>query len=80
MPFLDANALESDPEGLALLQAIFAEPDSPSAGASGDERIAGLALKYALPTVSPYREFAEAGGLMCYGGSNHHTSGSNTSG
>lgn len=36
---------------------------------SRNARIAGLALKYALPTVSPYREFAEAGGLMSYGGS-----------
>jgi putative tryptophan/tyrosine transport system substrate-binding protein len=42
---------------------------------SRNERVAGLALKYALPTVSPYREFAEAGGLMSYGGSITEASG-----
>src|SRR4051794_12883946 len=30
---------------------------------------AALALRHALPTVSPYREFVAAGGLMSYGGS-----------
>jgi putative ABC transport system substrate-binding protein len=36
---------------------------------SRNERIATLALQHAIPTVSPYREFVEAGGLMSYGGS-----------
>jgi len=30
-------------------------------------RIADLAKKYRLPALSAHREFAEAGGLMCYG-------------
>jgi putative tryptophan/tyrosine transport system substrate-binding protein len=33
------------------------------------EQLAALAVRHALPTVSPYREFAAAGGLMSYGGS-----------
>jgi putative ABC transport system substrate-binding protein len=32
-------------------------------------QIAGLALRYSLPTVYQYRGFAAAGGLMSYGGS-----------
>lgn len=32
-------------------------------------RLAELALAYAMPTIAPYREFVEAGGLMSYGGS-----------
>jgi putative ABC transport system substrate-binding protein len=36
---------------------------------SRNERIATLALRHRVPTVSPYREFAEAGGLIAYGGS-----------
>jgi len=31
------------------------------------EQLAGLALRYAVPTVYQYREFAAAGGLMSYG-------------
>jgi putative ABC transport system substrate-binding protein len=31
------------------------------------ERLAALALRHAVPTISPYREFAKAGGLMSYG-------------
>jgi putative ABC transport system substrate-binding protein len=34
------------------------------------ERIAALGLRYSVPTVFNYREFAAAGGLMSYGGSN----------
>lgn len=34
-----------------------------------NERLGALAVQYAIPTVSPYREFAVAGGLMSYGGS-----------
>ena len=29
--------------------------------------LAALALRHAVPTISPYREFARAGGLMSYG-------------
>ena len=31
--------------------------------------LAALASRHAVPTISPYREFAAAGGLMSYGGS-----------
>lgn len=31
--------------------------------------LAALALRRKLPTISPYKEFAEAGGLLSYGGS-----------
>ena len=29
--------------------------------------IVAFAVKYRLPTISPFREFAEAGGLMAHG-------------
>jgi putative tryptophan/tyrosine transport system substrate-binding protein len=35
---------------------------------SGSERLAALAMHHAVPAISPYREFAPAGGLMSYGG------------
>jgi putative ABC transport system substrate-binding protein len=31
------------------------------------ERLAALATRYAIPSVSPYKEFTQAGGLMSYG-------------
>jgi putative ABC transport system substrate-binding protein len=31
------------------------------------EQLAALAVRYSIPTISPYREFARAGGLMSYG-------------
>jgi putative ABC transport system substrate-binding protein len=34
-----------------------------------NEELAALALRYGMPTISPYQEFAVAGGLMSYGGS-----------
>jgi putative ABC transport system substrate-binding protein len=33
------------------------------------EQIAALGLRYSVPTIYQYREFAAAGGLMSYGGS-----------
>jgi putative ABC transport system substrate-binding protein len=33
-------------------------------------QLAALAARHAVPTISPYRAFAVAGGLMSYGGSN----------
>lgn len=36
---------------------------------SRNEQIANLAIRFAIPTISPYREFTLAGGLMSYGGS-----------
>jgi putative tryptophan/tyrosine transport system substrate-binding protein len=33
------------------------------------QQLAALALRHAVPTVSPYREFVAAGGLMSYGAS-----------
>jgi putative ABC transport system substrate-binding protein len=31
--------------------------------------LAALSNQHGVPTISPYREFVEAGGLLCYGGS-----------
>jgi putative tryptophan/tyrosine transport system substrate-binding protein len=36
---------------------------------SRSEQIAALAVRHALPAISPYRDFAAAGGLMSYGDS-----------
>ena len=36
---------------------------------SRSERLAALALRHAMPTVSPYRDFVTAGVLVSYGGS-----------
>ena len=36
---------------------------------SRNEQLAALAIRNRVPTISPYREYAEAGGLMSYGGS-----------
>jgi putative tryptophan/tyrosine transport system substrate-binding protein len=36
---------------------------------SRDEQVVALALRHAMPTISQFRQFAAAGGLMSYGGS-----------
>ena len=36
-------------------------------GGPNNKRLADFAAKHRLPAISPYREFAEAGGLMAYG-------------
>jgi putative tryptophan/tyrosine transport system substrate-binding protein len=33
------------------------------------EQLAALTVRHAVPSISPYRDFTEAGGLMSYGGS-----------
>jgi ABC-type uncharacterized transport system substrate-binding protein len=47
---------------------VVITPDQLFLGQS--EQLAALAMRYALPAISPYREFVAAGGLMSYGG-NH---------
>ena len=42
-------------------------PDTFFSGQSA--QLAALASSHAVPTISPYREFVTAGGLMSYGGS-----------
>jgi putative ABC transport system substrate-binding protein len=37
---------------------------------SGRAQLTALALRHAIPTISQFREFAAAGGLMSYGGDN----------
>ena len=46
---------------------LVISPDTFFSGKSAE--IAALALRHAVPTISPYREFVAAGGLMSYGGS-----------
>jgi putative ABC transport system substrate-binding protein len=36
-------------------------------------KVSDMALRYAVPTIYQYREFAAAGGLMSYGGSGTET-------
>src|SRR5262249_12459056 len=36
------------------------------------EQLGKLAFRYAMPTISPYREFAAVGGLMSYGTNTPH--------
>jgi putative tryptophan/tyrosine transport system substrate-binding protein len=45
--------------------ALVIAPDSLFGNWSG--RLGALALRHAIPAISPYREFATAGGLMSYG-------------
>jgi putative ABC transport system substrate-binding protein len=37
---------------------------------SWSEQLAALTVQHAVPTIFQFREFAAAGGLMSYGGSN----------
>ncbi|MFZ1950370.1 MAG: ABC transporter substrate-binding protein [Pseudolabrys sp.] len=46
---------------------LVINPDTFFSGQSA--QLAALALRNAVPTISPYREFVTAGGLMSYGGS-----------
>jgi putative ABC transport system substrate-binding protein len=46
---------------------LVISPDTFFSGQSA--QLAVLASRHALPTISPYREFVAAGGLMSYGGS-----------
>jgi putative ABC transport system substrate-binding protein len=62
------------------LEAVFASLSEPRAGGlvvgpdiffvSRAEQITALALRHSIPTISQYRGFAAAGGLMSYGGDN----------
>jgi putative tryptophan/tyrosine transport system substrate-binding protein len=75
---LEFNVLRASTEN--ELDAVFTKVGRPLAGGVvvdtdtffnvRHERIAELALRYAVPTVFQYREFAAAGGLVSYGGSN----------
>ena len=44
---------------------LVISPDTFFSGKSAE--IAALALRHAVPTISPYREYVRAGGLMSYG-------------
>jgi putative ABC transport system substrate-binding protein len=44
---------------------LVISPDTFFSGKSAE--IAALALRHSMPTISPYREFVRAGGLMSYG-------------
>jgi putative ABC transport system substrate-binding protein len=46
----------------------LAVSDCPLATSGRATRLAVLAATHRLPAMAPYREFAEAGGLMTYGG------------
>jgi putative tryptophan/tyrosine transport system substrate-binding protein len=47
-------------------EALFVMPHPTTSGHA--TRLAALAAAHRLPAMAPYREFAEAGGLMAYGG------------
>jgi putative ABC transport system substrate-binding protein len=57
--FMTLNQLRAD--GLVIATDAFFN--------TRNEQIATLALRYAVPTIYQFREFASAGGLMSYGGS-----------
>jgi len=74
---LQVHILHSSTEG--DFDPVFARFAQTSAGAlvigsdlfftSRSERLAALGLRHAVPSIYQFREFAEAGGLMSYGGS-----------
>jgi putative ABC transport system substrate-binding protein len=47
-------------------EALFVMPHPTTSGHA--TRLAALAATHQLPAIAPYRDFAEAGGLMAYGG------------
>ena len=49
------------------VEALTITPDS--FFGSQNKQLAALALRYSVPTISPFRAYALAGGLMSYGGS-----------
>jgi putative ABC transport system substrate-binding protein len=56
-----ANLIQKQAGGLVITADQF------FSGRSAE--LAALASRYAIPTISPYRDFVTAGGLMSYGGS-----------
>jgi putative tryptophan/tyrosine transport system substrate-binding protein len=56
-----STVIQRGAEGLVITPDTFFSGQSP--------QLAALALRHAVPTISPYREFVTAGGLMSYGGS-----------
>jgi len=74
---LQVHILHSSSEG--DFDSVFARFAQTGAGAlvigsdlfftSRSERLAALGLRHAVPSIYQFREFAEAGGLMSYGGS-----------
>jgi putative ABC transport system substrate-binding protein len=74
---LQVHILHSSAEG--DFDSVFARFAQTSAGAlvigsdlfftSRSQRLAALGLRHAVPSIYQFREFAEAGGLMSYGGS-----------
>jgi putative ABC transport system substrate-binding protein len=56
-----STAIQRGASGLVINPDIFFSGQS--------AQLAALALRHAVPTISPYREFVTAGGLMSYGGS-----------
>jgi putative tryptophan/tyrosine transport system substrate-binding protein len=67
--FLNAADRELEGAFATLIQrrvgGIVISPDTFFSGKSAE--IAALALRHAVPTISPYREYVRAGGLMSYG-------------
>ena len=61
LPTAFATMVQIRAGGLMIAPDAFFNTRSP--------QLAELALRYALPTIYQYREFAAAGGLMSYGGS-----------
>jgi putative ABC transport system substrate-binding protein len=47
-------------------EVLFVMPHPTTSGHAA--RLAALAMRHQLPAMAPYRDFAEAGGLMAYGG------------